>query len=116
MKFIFLILDYGPSVATSSELLRPESSLALDSSFLALLEREARGIAASVDGLTEHLAVSLHTVRYYSFTFYITYREIIPFQSRYQQSQPNPWVSIKTLSVKLVMPWMPISKYFHTLQ
>jgi len=29
---------------------------------LLLLEREARNIATSVDGLTEHLAVSLHTI------------------------------------------------------
>lgn len=34
----------------------------LDSTCLLLLEREARNIASSVDGLTEHLAVSLHTV------------------------------------------------------
>nr|SVE74505.1 EOG090X0FS7 [Daphnia barbata] len=33
-----------------------------ESTFLAQLEREARCIAASVDGLTEHLAVSLHTI------------------------------------------------------
>nr|SVE93320.1 EOG090X0FS7 [Moina brachiata] len=56
------ISECGPSLATQSESLRPESSLALDSSLLALLEREARCIAASVDGLTEHLAVSLHTI------------------------------------------------------
>ena len=34
----------------------------LDPTCLLLLEREARNIATSVDGLTEHLAVSLHTV------------------------------------------------------
>ncbi|KAI9557500.1 hypothetical protein GHT06_017328 [Daphnia sinensis] len=33
-----------------------------ESTFLAQLERDARSIAASVDGLTEHLAVSLHTI------------------------------------------------------
>ena len=38
-----------------------------ESTFLALLEREARCIAASVDGLTEHLAVSLHTVKAFHF-------------------------------------------------
>ena len=31
---------------------------------LAHLEREARNIASSVDALTEHLVVSLHTVSY----------------------------------------------------
>jgi len=34
----------------------------LDSTCLLLLEKEARNIASSVDGLTEHLAVSLHTI------------------------------------------------------
>lgn len=43
-------LDHRALAAT------PESTL------LALLEKEAKNIAASVDGLTEHLAVSLHTV------------------------------------------------------
>nr|SVE94562.1 EOG090X0FS7 [Simocephalus serrulatus] len=41
---------------------RSALSTAPESTFLALLEREARCIAASVDGLTEHLAVSLHTI------------------------------------------------------
>nr|SVE75451.1 EOG090X0FS7 [Daphnia dolichocephala] len=39
-----------------------QSVAAPESTFLAQLEREARCIAASVDGLTEHLAVSLHTI------------------------------------------------------
>lgn len=48
---------------SQSELARHSQPIAApESTFLAQLEREARCIAASVDGLTEHLAVSLHTV------------------------------------------------------
>nr|CAH0099856.1 unnamed protein product [Daphnia galeata] len=60
----------SPDISESSQLLGAQSELskqgqlfaAPESTFLAQLERDARGIAASVDGLTEHLAVSLHTI------------------------------------------------------
>lgn len=50
-------------LGANSDMPMTESSPTLDSTFLNLLEREARCIAASVDALTEHLGVSLHTVR-----------------------------------------------------
>nr|SVE83963.1 EOG090X0FS7 [Daphnia pulex] len=60
----------SPDISESSQLLAAQSELAKqhqsvatpESTFLAQLERDARCIAASVDGLTEHLAVSLHTI------------------------------------------------------
>ena len=41
------------------------SLVSVPESTLSLLEKEARCIAASLDGLTEHLAASLHTVVLY---------------------------------------------------
>jgi len=57
----------SPEVSDPSSVLRspPENQVPvtyLDPTCLLLLEREARNIATSVDGLTEHLAVSLHTI------------------------------------------------------
>lgn len=50
-------------IVSQSELAKHGQQIATpESTFLAQLERDARSIAASVDGLTEHLAVSLHTV------------------------------------------------------
>ncbi len=45
------------------------SLVSVPESTLSLLEKEARCIAASLDGLTEHLAASLHTVVLYILTF-----------------------------------------------
>nr|SVE93943.1 EOG090X0FS7 [Scapholeberis mucronata] len=58
----------SPDISEASQCLGPQSDLrgnlstTPESTLLAHLEREARNIAASVDGLTEHLAVSLHTI------------------------------------------------------
>nr|SVE92714.1 EOG090X0FS7 [Megafenestra aurita] len=59
----------SPDVSEASQPLGSQSDPARsafpitpESTLLALLEREAKCIAASVDGLTEHLAVSLHTI------------------------------------------------------
>jgi len=41
-----------------------DTSICSQAVLLAQLEREARNIASSVDSLTEHLVVSLHTVRH----------------------------------------------------
>ncbi len=57
------ITESSQLLAAQSELAKQHQSVATpESTFLAQLERDARCIAASVDGLTEHLAVSLHTV------------------------------------------------------
>lgn len=45
------------------------SLVSVPESTLSLLEKEARCIAASLDGLTEHLAASLHTVLLYSHSY-----------------------------------------------
>nr|SVE73254.1 EOG090X0FS7 [Ceriodaphnia reticulata] len=75
----------SPDISENSQLVRNQSestrpglpSAAPESTFLALLEREARCIAASVDGLTEHLAVSLHTISAVTAQSLIVYKDSV---------------------------------------
>nr|SVE77928.1 EOG090X0FS7 [Daphnia lumholtzi] len=56
-------ISEASQIVSQSDLLKNGQPIATpESIFLAQLERDARSIAASVDGLTEHLAVSLHTI------------------------------------------------------
>ncbi|XP_057366475.1 uncharacterized protein LOC130687343 [Daphnia carinata] len=56
-------ISEASQIVSQSELAKHGLPIATpESTFLAQLERDARSIAASVDGLTEHLAVSLHTI------------------------------------------------------
>nr|SVE71373.1 EOG090X0FS7 [Daphnia similis]SVE72005.1 EOG090X0FS7 [Daphnia similis] len=56
-------ISESSQIVSQSELAKHGQSIGTpESTFLAQLERDARSIAASVDGLTEHLAVSLHTI------------------------------------------------------
>nr|SVE88332.1 EOG090X0FS7 [Daphnia similis] len=56
-------ISEASQIVSQSDLVKHGQPIATpESTFLAQLERDARSIAASVDGLTEHLAVSLHTI------------------------------------------------------
>lgn len=52
----------GGGAQVSNTIPSQPNSLIPELTLLSLLEQEARCVASSVDGLTEHLAASLHTV------------------------------------------------------